>query len=166
MMMFRHCWILSGQAECLLCLFVLPHTITENSQSHGNSKMIPPGQSQQELAVKNHPTLPPCLASGFHLQTQVGFEGNRHFLHRGEGFGFLWLHWVICGTTVRGIDFGAPLTSRSLSQNVAILCFPELYLHQSTKSKTRNPQVFLDVPVLSSWTEDLSADRKIHACMQ
>lgn len=61
--------------------------------------------------------------------------------------------------------FGAALASRTLSQNVAILCFPELYLHQSMKSKTRNPQISLDVPVLSR-TEDMSAETKIHTCMQ
>lgn len=90
-MMFRHLLNLIRQPECLLCLFVFPPTISENSLGSGNSEMIPPGQSQAELAVKDHPTLLLCLASGFHLQIQVGFGGDPHSLeaHEGEDFGFL-----------------------------------------------------------------------------
>lgn len=42
-------------------------------------------------AVKDHPTLPLCLASGVHLQIQVEFVCDPYSLeaHKGEDFGFL-----------------------------------------------------------------------------
>lgn len=107
--MFRHLLNLIRQPECLLSLFVFPHTITENSQSGGNSRMILPEQSQAELTVKDHPTLPLFLASGFHLQIQVGFEGDPSLeAHKREDFGFLWLQWGTCGTTVESTTLVLP----------------------------------------------------------
>lgn len=45
------------------------------------------------MAAKDHSTVPLCLASGFHLQMQVGFEGVPYSLkaHRREDTGFLQL---------------------------------------------------------------------------
>lgn len=96
------CLILSGQPEHLLPLCSLIQ-LQETASVVEILRWSYQKQSLAELAVKDHPTVPLCLTSGFHLQMQVGFEGDPYSLevHGGEDFSFLWLQWGTSGSIGR-----------------------------------------------------------------